>query len=164
MDVGRALLVALKDSGLISHNIQIDFIRVVEQPNQSYQVLLDYASSEDASVFINAYGEIFEPVRDQRYLILRDDNRLPELYLAPLWFALRKTFRNSGLYQPAYHPVPKVLAVRKELAERFAQQWKKYVGGGKLIFTRNEAGRSILLQARAQRRPKVKALAFEIWK
>lgn len=38
------------------------------------------------------------------------------------------------------------------------------MGGGKIVFTRSEIGRAVLLSARAQRRPKVKQLAFEIWK
>jgi hypothetical protein len=46
----------------------------------------------------------------------------------------------------------------------FAHYWAQYVGGGELIFTRSEIGRKLLLQARAQRRPKVKGLAFEIWR
>jgi hypothetical protein len=158
------LFFSLRENGLISRNLQPDYLRVVEQPDNSYEVLLDYASPEDAATFIKAFGEIFAPVRDQRYLILRTDQRLPNVALMPVWLALRNFLAENAYSKPAYHPVPQVLATRKELAEVFAAQWKKYVGGGQLVFTRSEAGRSVLFQARAQARPKVKGLAFEIWR
>ena len=163
-DVAQALLAALKDAGLVSRHLQPDYVRVVEQPDASYEVLLDYASPEDAAVFIEAYQQLFEPVVDQRYLILRDDTSLPSLPLRVLWSPLRRLFHDAGLYAAAYHPVPKALATRRELAESLARHWQRYVGGGKLIYTRSDEGRRILLQARAQRRPKAKGLAFEVWR
>jgi superfamily II DNA or RNA helicase len=164
LDAGRALLFALKETKLVSRNLQPDYVRVTELPDNSYQVLLDYASPEDASVFIKAYQEMFEPVVDQRYLILRDDSRLPNLGLSAFWFMLRRWFHNVAGYKPAYHPVPKVLSVRKDRAQAFAQAWRRFVGGGQLVFTRSGTGRKVLLQARAQRRPNVKGLAFETWR
>ena len=164
LDVGRALLDGLKKAGLISRNLQQEYIRVVEQPDLSYDVFLDYASPEDAATFIQAYRQVFEPVRSQRYLILRDDHRLPSMLLTGFWRSLRIWYRETAGYPPAYHPVPDILASRKELAESFAASWKRYVGGGTLVYTRSEVGRRLLLQARTQRRPKVKGLAFEIWR
>lgn len=63
-----------------------------------------------------------------------------------------------------YHPVPDVLAANKQRAETFAGHWRRSVGGGELIFAKSESGRKVLLQARAQRRPKVKQMAFEVWR
>lgn len=164
LDVGRALLEALREAGLVSRNLQADYVRVISMLNDSYQVLLDYASPEDAQTFILAYGEIFAPVRDQRYLIMRTEDRLPNLPLRMLWLPLRLWVRDTGMYPPAYHPVPKILAARKELVAIFAKYWEKYVGGGQVVFTRSEQGRAVLLAARAQRRPKVHQQAFETWK
>jgi len=164
LDVGRALLAALKDAGLVSHHLQSDYVRVAETPDNSYQVFLDYASPEDATVFIDSYEQIFEPVVEQRYIILRDDTQLPNIGLAPFWFVARNWFRNNAGYEPAYHPVPKLLASNKERAEAFSHYWRREVGGGELVFTRTEEGRRMLLHARAQRRPKAKGLAFEIWR
>ncbi len=163
-DIAHALLAALKDAGVISRHLQPDYVRVVEQPDNSYEVLLDYASPEDAAAFIEAYQQLFEPVVDQRYLILRDDTSLPSLPLRVLWSRLRRLFRDAGLHQAAYHPVPKALATRRELAESLARHWRRYVGGGELVYTRSEEGRRILLRARAQRRPKARGLAFEVWR
>jgi hypothetical protein len=103
-------------------------------------------------------------VRDQRYLILRDDGRLPSALLSPFWAAMRALLARDRGYAPAYHPVPSVLASRKELAEGYAASWARYVGGGELVFTRSPVGRTELLKARAQRRPDVRGLAFEVWR
>ena len=164
LDAGRALLAALQEAELVSRSLRMDAVQAIAQPDDSYQVRLDAASPEDAATFIQAYGEMFEPVTDQRYLILRDERRLSSRFLTPLWTFSRRAFRSRGLYASAYHPVPKALAARKEQAEVFARHWEKYVGGGELVFTRNEPGRKLLLEARAQRRPQVKGLAFEIWR
>jgi hypothetical protein len=103
-------------------------------------------------------------VRDQRYLILRDDSRLPQLRLAPFWFILRHWYRQHHGFKPAYYPVPDILAARKEFAEAFAGYWRRFVGGGQLVYTRTATGRGFLLVARAQTRPKVSGLAFETWR
>ncbi len=164
LDVGRALLETLRQLGLVSRNLDAGYVRVTKTADDAYNVLLDYASPEDSDTFIRAFREIFEPVRDQRYLIMRTEDRLPNLPLQILWRPLRNWVRETGMYPPAYHPVPKVLASRKERVELFAKYWAKYVGGGKIVFTRSEQGRAILLSARAQRRPKVKQQAFETWR
>lgn len=164
LDVGRALLETLRQSGLISRSLDAGYVRVTQTESDSYNVLLDYASPRDSDTFIRAFQEIFEPVRDQRYLIMRTEDRLPSLPLQILWRPLRNWVRTTGMYPPAYHPVPKILAVRKERVELFAKYWAKYVGGGEIVFTRSEQGRAVLLSARAQRRPKVKQQAFETWR
>ena len=120
LDIGRALLEALKETGLVSRSLQSDYVRAIEQADGSVVVLLDYASPEDAAIFIKAYRQIFAPLRDQRYLIERSDRRLPALLLRPLWIVLRSLFARNKHYDEGYRPVPDVLAVRKERAEAFA--------------------------------------------
>jgi hypothetical protein len=146
----------------VSTNLQPDFVRVVEKPDNSYEVMLDYASPADAVAFIQSFQEVFQPVVNQRYLIRRSDKRLPNLWLMPLWLTLRAWVRRRT-YPPAFHPVPNLLSVRRELAEAFARHWTAYVGGGELIYTRSDQGRDILLEARTQRRPRASSLAFEVW-
>ena len=163
-DVACALVDALRSENLISRTLNPDYVHMIETEKSTYEVMLDYASPEDASTFITAYNEIFDNVIDQRYLIRRTEDRLPNLALRAFWLPLRIWVRKTGMYPSAYHPVPKILASRKERVERFAAYWQKYVGGGEIVFTRSEQGRAILLAARAQRRPKVNQMAFEIWK
>ena len=164
LDVGRALLEALKDAGLVSRSITPDHVRVTEQTDGSCEVSLDYASPEDAATFVRSYRQVFAPVSDQRYLILRDEDRLPNAALRPLWFSLRLFFRRRSDYPSGYHPVPDLLATRKERAEALARYWERYVGGGQLVYTRTDAGRRALLKARAGRCPKPGSLAFEVWR
>jgi superfamily II DNA or RNA helicase len=164
LDVGRAVLSALRAAKLVSPNLVNEYLRVVETETEAYQVFVDYASPDDAGTFTQAYRDVFAPVNDQRYLIMRTDHRVPQAILRPVWWVIRQFVRKSAGYPPAYHPVPKVLSTRKERAQAYAQYWEQYVGGGELIFTHSEIGRQVLLQARAQHRPDVKNLAFEFWR
>jgi hypothetical protein len=162
LDVGRAVLMSLREAGLLSETLRPEDVRVYEQPDASFEVTLDRGAPEEAAIFIEAYRQVFARVRDQRYLVLRDDGRLPQPGLRLLWLLLRPFFGRSA--KPAYHPVPDVLAARKELAEIFAQHWDRYVGGGRLVFTRSDAGRRVLLEARARPRPDAGNMAFELWR
>jgi hypothetical protein len=161
-DTGYALLFALQDAGLIGKDVSPGSVRVVEK-SDGYEVSLEDASPEDAAVYIRSYRQIFAPVRDQRYLILRNEHRLPNRALRYIWVLFRPFFRRSEDYPPAYHPVPDVLATRKENAEAFSRYWQRYVGGGTFVYTRTAEGRRMLLSARAQRRPETRDLAFEVW-
>jgi len=102
------------------------------------------------------------PLGDARYLIERDNVNLRHPIYRPLW---RLVQRVLDLEQSthAYHAVPSVLASHRERAEVLTHHWKRYVGGGRLVYTRTDAGRRILLQARAQRQKRVQQMAFEIW-
>ena len=55
----------------------------------------------------------------------------------------------SSLYVD-YHAVPKIIGQKKEFALNFEKMWQKYVGVGKLVYTRTESGREILLKARME--------------
>jgi hypothetical protein len=162
LDVGSAVVEALREAGLVSRGLRAENVVAEQEPDGSFWILLERATAADAERFVRAYREVFEPVRDQRYLILRDDGRLP--FLSGLWRLLRVWFRSAERYAPAYHPVPDVLATRRERADAYARHWARFVGGGQLIHTRSEQGRKVLLEARAQRRPNVKGLAFETWR
>jgi hypothetical protein len=163
LDAGHALLFALQDAGLVGKAIPPEAVRVVEKTD-GYEVSLGDAPPEDGADFVSSYRQIFAPVRDQRYLILRNEHRLPNTALRHLWAFLRPLFRQPEGYPPAYHPVPDVLAARKENAEAFSRHWRCYVGGGAFVYTRSPEGRRMLLNARAQRRPRIGDLAFESWK
>lgn len=163
LDVARAIVETLGSLGLISNKLSIDYVRVVEENNQ-YNIMLDYASPEDSNTFITALEEVLAPVVNQRYLIRRTEDRLPNIGLRLLWYPIRQFIRETGMYPAAYHPVPKIIGARKERVEVFVKYWKKYIGGGEVISTRNPVGRAALLSARAERRPKVKQMAFELWR
>jgi hypothetical protein len=160
-DIGRAILEALRECALVQRSLEPDAVVVVALPDGSYQVLLEGAVSDDADTFTTAYRESFDPPRDQRYLIERTDARM--LGVSPLWAAARRGLRARLGTDPVHFPVPSVLGTRRVRAEAFERAWRQYVGDGRLIATRSEEGRAVLLRARAQRRPKMRSLAFERW-
>ena len=161
-DVGQARLLALRDARLLDSNFPLRSVCVVEKL-EGYEVFLGADSPENAALFVRSYRQIFASTREQRYLILRQEDRLPKVFLRLLWRLLRRYFRNPDAYPPAYHPVPDLLATRKERAEAFSPHWQRFVGGA-LVYTRTGEGRRRLLAARAQRRPETRDLAFEVWK
>ncbi len=151
LDIGRALLAALRDAGLVSRSLDGKYVRVVETPGSGLQVFVDYASPEDSDIFARAYRELMGPIGDARYLIERDSTSLRTLIYRPLWRLVRGVL-GLGEDLRAYHRVPDVLATRRERAEALARHWQRYVGGGRLIYTRTAEGRRILLEARGRRR------------
>jgi superfamily II DNA or RNA helicase len=163
LDMGRALLAALREAGLVSAHLSDQYVRVVETEGGGYEVFVDYASPEDSDVFSRAYREMMGPLGDARYLIERDSSTLRNIVYRPLWLLVR-TALGLGEDLRAYHRVPEVLASRRERAETLARHWKRTVGGGRLVYTRTDEGRRILLQARAQRRKGVRQMAFELWR
>ena len=162
LDMGRALLAALREAGLVSRSLNEKYVRVIETPDKGYEVLLDYAAPEESDLFARAYREMMGPLRDARYLIERNSASLRNLIYRPLWLFVRTVLR-LGADLRAYHRVPDVLAVRRERAEALEKYWQRYVGGGRLVYTRNPEGRRILLAARGKPRRKIRQMAFEIW-
>ena len=162
LDIGRALLAALRDAGLVSLSLDDKYVRVAETMDGGFRVFLDYASPGDSDIFARAYREILGPVGDARYLIERDSTSLRGIVYRPLWLAVMAVL-GLGDDLRAYHRVPDVLASRRELADSLAEHWCRYVGGGRLVYTRNAEGRGILLEARGRRRRHPRQMAFEFW-
>ena len=163
-DIGRAVLYSLQEIGAVSKSMNESSIEVSNAETDAggtYTVGLLGALDADQLAFGVAFREVLAPVVNQKYLVERTDRRLPQLRLMPMWLALRHLFsRPSG---PAYFPVPTALAGQKENATIYANNWARYVGGGKLVFSRTDEGRAILLQARAETRPKAHERAFTRW-
>jgi superfamily II DNA or RNA helicase len=112
LDMGRALLAALREAGLVSRNLSEKYVRVVETADKGYEVLLDYAAPEESDLFARAYREMMGPLGDARYLIERDSASLRNLIYRPLWLFVRTVLR-LGEDLRAYHRVPDVLAARR---------------------------------------------------
>ncbi|MBU1751348.1 MAG: DEAD/DEAH box helicase family protein [Chloroflexi bacterium] len=163
LDMGRALLRAMSETGAVSHNLNADYVRVIETETGGYEVLVDYASPEDSAAFAEAYRELLGRIGDARYLIERNSTSLRNPAYRLLWLLVR-TLVGRGDEVYAYHRVPDALAARKERAEILGRYWQQYVGGGRLIYTRTAEGRRILLQVRALHRQPIRQMAFEIWK
>lgn len=84
------------------------------------------ATPNENTIFVNAIKEIFSKVEDQRYIIVKD----------------------SILTSKLYYSVPSLLSSKKELANSFFELWNKRIEKSRLIYTKNQEGRKILLNAR----------------
>ena len=91
---------------------------------------LEGATPRETAIYLDALEEILNPIENPRYLLIR------------------KSILLDKLGQLDYHAVPSRIGEKKEYAEFYAQQWKKYIGKMELIYTRNVIGRRILLKAR----------------
>ena len=115
-------------------------------------------------MFAHALDELFGPVMSPRYLIRRDDGRMPSLPLQIVWLPLRRFLRSGNAERPVYYPVPGVLGVNRERAQVFADEWRRWVGGGQLVRAHSAEGRTVLANARVDRRRAGESQAIERWR
>ena len=100
---------------------------VVESDGTSQQMYLSGGTGRDKALFTKCVNEFFGEIENQRYLLV-------------------KSGKLKGRYD--FYAVPEVFAKRKEDVERFYNCIKAYMGKYDLVYTRSEAGRKTLLEAR----------------
>ena len=126
--LGEQIRKALLDSGhLIDDQSRVQ----VEEDKDNYMVFayLKGGIMRDKELFAQTVGEFFAPVDNQRYLLKVEKVR-------------------QG--QSPYYVVPNLFDKRKEDAQKFLDFLTPTIGRYHLIYTRTEAGRKILLEARIQ--------------
>ena len=124
--LGGQIRKALLDSG----HLMDDQSRVqVEEDKENYMVFayLKGGSMRDKELFAQTVGEFFAPVDNQRYLLKAEKVR-------------------QG--QSLYYVVPSLFDKRKEEAQKFLDFLTPTIGRYHLVYTRTEAGRKNLLEAR----------------
>ncbi len=164
-DAARALLAALRRTGKVSGWLVNESLVVEPLPDGTVMVRMrSHRATEDSDTFSHALDELFGPVRSPRYLIRRDDGRLPNLALQAVWGPVRTMLRESGRQRPVYHAVPTVLGSRRQDAQVLADEWRRWVGGGQLVHARSKEGQMVLAAARADRRPVAERLLTERWR
>ena len=101
----------------------------VEEDKDSYCIFayLKGGSMRDKELFSQTLGEFFAPVDNQRYLLVA---------------------QKAPAGQSKYFVVPSLFEKRKEEAQLFLDAVAPQLGDYQLVYTRNEAGRKILLEAR----------------
>ena len=101
----------------------------VEEDKESYSIFayLKGGSMRDKELFSQTLGEFFTPVDNQRYLLVA---------------------KKAPAGQSKYFVVPSLFEKRKEDAQLFLDSVAPQLGDYQLVYTRNEAGRKILLEAR----------------
>jgi hypothetical protein len=130
--IGKTLLESLIYEGTIK--TEKSKLEVVSEKGDSGTVLchLKGGTYSEKSRFLDSLQEIFDPIENPRYLIVRKST------------LLRKILRID------YHAIPRILGTKKEYAEFFQKEWKKHVGSVELYYTRSKEGRKLLLWARNQ--------------
>ena len=128
--IGKAVLATLCDVGII--RTDITDMRVVVEEGKRGEVFchVEGGTRRERATYLSALREVLEPIESPRYVLVR------------------KSALGNLFVRQDYHSVPTVLGTRKEYAEHFASQWKRYVGEMDLIYTRNREGRIALLRAR----------------
>ena len=103
----------------------------VEEDKENYMIFayLKGGSMRDKELFAQTVGEFFAPVDNQCYL-------------------LKAEKAQQG--QSPYYAVPSLFDKRKEEAQKFLDFLTPTIGRYHLVYTRTEAGRQILLEARIQ--------------
>lgn len=104
-------------------------VHAVEIGQGVFSCALDGGTTYEKSVYLDAFEEIVGPIENPRYILVRK---------TPLGRFFRKD----------YHTVPAIIASKKEYAQYFAKMWSWHVGSMKLVYTRTEEGRRLLLKAR----------------
>lgn len=101
----------------------------VEEDKDSYCIFayLKGGSMRDKELFSQALGEFFAPVDNQRYLLVA---------------------KKAPAGQSKYFVVPSLFEKRKEEAQLFLDAVAPQLGDYQLVYTHNEAGRKVLLEAR----------------
>ncbi|OEK06166.1 hypothetical protein A8C32_19245 [Flavivirga aquatica] len=84
----------------------------------------------EETLFVKALDELLSPIKSPRYLITKTN-------------FLKKKFDIENFYS-----VPEIFGDRKKNALVFQKHWKTYMGSSKLIYTRQLAGRKMLLKSR----------------
>jgi hypothetical protein len=115
-------------------------------------------------MFIRSVAEAFGSPESARYLIRRDDGRLPNIPLRVVWAPIRAWLASRGRVEIAYHPVPSALAGNRHVADEFASSWAKWVGGGTLVLGRSPEGREVRARIRRQQRPLATTALTERWR
>ena len=133
--VAAATLIAMQElgvvqtpSGLVSSRVEKTKVNWDQDRTINiYSTKLHGATVYENNLYIKCVQEIYQRIDNPRYLIM---------------------VRNRVNFRTSYFNVPTIFAVNKTNAEIFYQHWKKRIGKGKLVYTRNQEGRKALLDAR----------------
>ncbi len=124
--VSRGVLMALREDGQIRSDCRV---MTEETDGVTFAAWLQGGTDREKNVYADTIGEMLAPVENQRYLLCHGG----------------KSDRARE-----YFCVPTVFAGSREKAERFRAALRPYIGNFRLVYTRNAAGRKILLHARAK--------------
>lgn len=122
--LGEGILQTMRSTG---HLESMHCIVKTELTGIYHTIYLAGGTGHDKTLFAKCMYEFFDAIDNQRYILYKE----------------RRKRKMDG-----YFAIPEIFAKRKSDAEIFAQYMKSFIGKYQVIYTRNQAGRQILLQGR----------------
>ena len=122
----KATVRTLCDTYIVRTNF--NRIRISSKENSTdtmINVSVSGVTTHENNIILESLEEVFSNIENQRYII----------------FSEEKNNLN-------YFNVPSLLAINKDLAEKYYLNWRKYIGKAKLVYTKSPEGRKLLLKAR----------------
>ncbi|MGH1384484.1 DEAD/DEAH box helicase family protein [Kordia sp.] len=129
-NIGKAVLHSLDALGYFSTDLSEVAITAEELPDGASICNIHGATRVESALFVKAMEEILNPIENPRYLLEKSS-----------------LFREVTELQN-YYAVPAIFGGKKEDAEIFLGNWRRYVTGAHLHFTRTVTGRKLLIKAR----------------
>ena len=123
--IGEGIFLCLRRQNLLTTKDAA--VCVEEGKNGRQSVYLNGGTGKDRLLFAQCVREFFSAINNQRYLLVKNG-------------------RHDGV--DGFYCVPECFAKRREDAELFYSYIKSYIGKYKLVYTRNEAGKELLLEGR----------------
>ena len=141
--VASALADGLQQSGLTQRGS--DALELEVTADGEHRILLGGVTEEDSAVFATAL-EAVAPIGSPRYVISRYVTDPPE---SPTWVLptkgamerARRGFRPTG---EAWHGVPSVVGANADRVRAFTAGWRRWVGGGRALYTGSPEGAGVL--------------------
>lgn len=126
--MGECLIKVLKEQGHLTSSEHYKVEGHALPDKIAYAISLKGGTAREKELFAKCISEIFGVIDNQRYLLVHP----------------RKKMGST-----AYYCVPEIMANNKANAELFRSAMEKVTGKYKLVYTRSEEGRKVLLKARA---------------
>jgi hypothetical protein len=122
--ISKIVLSVFGELGYIKSDGLVPF---VSRNGTAYEIELKNGTTYENNLFITAMKEIYERVDNPRYIV---------------------AYNKNNFAKATYFNVPSIFGNSKSSAEKYYEKWKKFMGKGELVYTRNERGRTILFEAR----------------
>lgn len=143
--VAAAVADALCATGLVDAGSSSVVVEV--HPGGEHRCRL-HADEADAQVFASALDEALAPISTPRYVVSRYTMsgvpQLPDRTRLLTRSAAMTALTGLRPDTVAWHPVPGVLAANAARAEEYSRAWSRWVGSGRLLFTRSPEGAGVL--------------------
>ncbi|MBQ4913531.1 DEAD/DEAH box helicase family protein [Maribacter sp. MMG018] len=128
--IGKALLSYLLESNTLGFSSAEAILCAEQSVKGVFSIYLLKASQQDSNLFVSLLEEIIAPIENPKYLMVNSS-----------W--LKRKLRVSN-----YYVVPKDIGKNKKEASLFQTHWKAHVDRSRILYTRTQKGRKVLLKAR----------------